>query len=1112
MKTKQLPGTPFAILNSDKGRNRPAASFTPARLPAVIAIISVLAALLLPVPAGAVQQGNNAPTAQIVVNINGMGTVKSNYNGDFLQIGTTYHMTASAAAGFKFTNWTGSITTNNPTLTFVMASNLSFTANFVDAQKPALTVTAPTAGERWSNATFTASGKASDNVAVSNVLYQLNGGAWTAAYSTNQWTNWTAAVTLIPDTNIFRFYAVDTSGNLSATNTVSFIYALAAPLTVGIVGNGTVSPNYNGRSLQIGQGYSMTATHGTGFKFTNWTGSVTTTNTTLSFVMASNLSFTATFLDVTPPTDVITYPAVGQKLTNDILVAKGGAKDNVGVAEVYFQLNGSAWNEAGSTNDYTNWFTPPLTLSLGTNTIGSYAVDPAGNKSPTNKVGFSYAPVPLSIASVSSKSPTPLTPLTITPAGVTNGVPISVTFSNSAGFLFTAPPIRVSTNGNIIVAVPLYVDPSSSTVTNGTVSLLLTQGSRVSAPLSISIQNLPAVSSYGTKLGQISHSHFVFQANLLGRELNELEAAQLLFPGVDTSHARSTISNLLRSAILARNNVDAIMLNNSAVITNGFLPNGTPVLFDRHALDMMDRVLAVHWTGLAGVIGLSSATADSRKNADIKDAASGTALTLKEILEIIETGKGVLEVTKSTQEALNSGGALDTILAVTGGANSFLGLALGEGASLVSAQVGGVLSVASTLSDVTQMSIDLGFIIKESYFGNGNPDVLQAAYQDINNLQTKTFIDATSTALAAEGVNMAELEGAATAWQLAGGTACSAIEYGWTAYELAETGVDQSLYNAALSVGAQIGIFPSANQGFAQWTGTAVGGSDSGDTSPQSSLDLCCFGAGADGIQGITDSSGDYDLFFPLGVPDTDYGALTLTAGDFITGTTWGSETVNLSGVNTSNPVQVPGMTPPVVYYTLSLSQDGTGTGKVTAKPSGLTYVSGTVVTVTAAPSSGSEFEGWSGDASGTANSVQLTMNSDLSVTATFDNTNDPWSGTWNSTQNFTSSSGDCSEDITATISLNISFSDGEISGSGTENGPPCFSDADCSVLDVPNISGDVSGSASGNTISIEFDGYAEGGSCDGDEVSFSFNATLVNSTTISGTTGSGRAFTYTKQ
>ena len=66
----------------------------------------------------------------LTVLANGQGTVSPNYNGETLQVGSTYTMTATAGAGYYFTNWTGSFKSNSSVITFVMKSNLVLQANF----------------------------------------------------------------------------------------------------------------------------------------------------------------------------------------------------------------------------------------------------------------------------------------------------------------------------------------------------------------------------------------------------------------------------------------------------------------------------------------------------------------------------------------------------------------------------------------------------------------------------------------------------------------------------------------------------------------------------------------------------------------------------------------------------------------------------------------------------------------------------------------------------------------------------------------------------------------------------------------------------------------------
>ena len=81
----------------------------------------------------------------------------------------------------------------------------------------------------------------------------------------------------------------------------------------------------------------------------------------------------------------------------------------------------------------------------------------------------------------------------------------------------------------------------------------------------------------------------------------------------------------------------------------------------------------------------------------------------------------------------------------------------------------------------------------------------------------------------------------------------------------------------------------------------------------------------------------------------------------------------------------------PAGSFSLNVSKSGTGDGRVTSNPSGIdcgstcaaSYDQGTSVTLTATPSSGSIFAGWSGACSGTGDCV-VTMDDNKSVTATF--------------------------------------------------------------------------------------------------------------------------------
>ena len=267
---------------------------------------------------------------------------------------------------------------------------LSGSADFVP---PTNRITAPVAGQLWSNAVYTVTGVARDNVRVTNVLYSLNLAAWLPATTTNQWTNWTALVTLAPGTNSLAAFAVDENGNVSSTNTVKFMYVVRAPLAVAIAGLGGISPNYTNALLNVGQNYTLTALPATGFTFGDW---IVSTNglagpavsqTNLQFMMVSNLTVLANFTETSKPTLTIATPTANQHLTNAVAALTGTTKDIWNVADVWYQLNNGPWTQTATTNNWTNW-NQTVSLTAGTNTVRAYAVNLGGNHSTTNSVSF----------------------------------------------------------------------------------------------------------------------------------------------------------------------------------------------------------------------------------------------------------------------------------------------------------------------------------------------------------------------------------------------------------------------------------------------------------------------------------------------------------------------------------------------------------------------------------------------------------------------------------------------------------------------------------------------------------------------------------------------------
>jgi uncharacterized repeat protein (TIGR02543 family) len=314
--------------------------------------------------------------APISVTIQGSGTVTPNLNGLMLDLGRSYTITASPAAGYAFSGWSGTISATTPQLTFVMQPGMTLVATFVDNTAPAVVITSPATNLRVTNsAAVTLTGAASDNTSVARVLYRVGGGAFQVASGA---TAWSASVSLAAGANLIEVQAVDTAGNQSAIVSRTITNVVASQLTLTTAGQGTVTPNLNGQLLEIGKSYTITAAPAAGYGFSGWSGTVSAATAQLTFLMQSNMTLIATFVDNSAPTVAITSPAANLRVTNSATAAIGGtASDNTSVARVLYRIGGGAFQVASGT---TAW-SATVNLAAGANLIEAQAVDNAGNQS-----------------------------------------------------------------------------------------------------------------------------------------------------------------------------------------------------------------------------------------------------------------------------------------------------------------------------------------------------------------------------------------------------------------------------------------------------------------------------------------------------------------------------------------------------------------------------------------------------------------------------------------------------------------------------------------------------------------------------------------------------------
>jgi len=162
-------------------------------------------------------------------------------------------------------------------------------------QKPAITITSPASGITVTNNSVGVEGTAASGVGLANVYCRVDGGAWSAAHGT---ANWSFTASLSPGTNPIEAYAADTAGNLSTTDTVTVIYQTtlaSGTLQLRTNGMGSITRNFKGSSLMVGKSYTVTAVPGPGQVFAGWTGDIVSSQNPLTFTMPSTLTLQANF-------------------------------------------------------------------------------------------------------------------------------------------------------------------------------------------------------------------------------------------------------------------------------------------------------------------------------------------------------------------------------------------------------------------------------------------------------------------------------------------------------------------------------------------------------------------------------------------------------------------------------------------------------------------------------------------------------------------------------------------------------------------------------------------------------------------------------------------------
>ncbi|MDR0307001.1 MAG: hypothetical protein LBI42_09230 [Chitinispirillales bacterium] len=268
-------------------------------------------------------QVGRSPTAggNVSMSIGGGNPINNPTGSQTHNAGTPVALTATASAGYTFTNWTAQsgtslpagITATNSNITFTLNSNVNIVANFQQTTVTPTTYTVqasrnPTAGGSVSvNGTANPASALSFNEGTSVTMTATAGEGYTFA-------NWTAASGSLPagitNTSATITFTLNSNVNLRANFTQSGGSG-DGPYTVQVGRNPTAggSVSVNGTNNPAGSQthnawtwMTITATANTDYTFTHWaveSGSlptdINTNNASISYSLTSNVSLTAHF-------------------------------------------------------------------------------------------------------------------------------------------------------------------------------------------------------------------------------------------------------------------------------------------------------------------------------------------------------------------------------------------------------------------------------------------------------------------------------------------------------------------------------------------------------------------------------------------------------------------------------------------------------------------------------------------------------------------------------------------------------------------------------------------------------------------------------------------------
>ena len=539
----------------------------------------------------------------------------------------------------------------------------------------------------------------------------------------------------------------------------------------------------------------------------------------------------------------------------------------------------------------------------------------------------------LAINSITSSNPIPLTPILISVSGLVPSANTNITFADGAGYTFSESPIRVASDGTIVAATPLYYNSAGATAA-ATLQVAVSDSGKTTPAVSLEVQDLPTVASYGVQPGDLTSALLVYQSLTTARAINGMQAAKGAAGNkVDATASIAALQMMSTGLTSARSNVNQIVHNQSLSIPQGTLSDGTSISMDAHTLDLMDRVAGVLLaeqfgqvavtagarSGIGGQLhvfakvkgqsskrtarsaagrnglGARHATDAPQANATVSGASVDIAsalLALNSAKATYEVAKGMMDAMKAAQQSDKPIAAtiLDEVSAIAGGVGSLADLGYGKSdprfAGLVGAYAGAVSNVNTVVNCLTDDGLYLVFK------ATGQDGAAAEVVADMESMGTEKLAGTLESLLVAAVPESAIVSKAGTLFDMT-----TKVVNFLTADSTTNT--IASVYETAMAIeqeGSE--LFPTGgNEGIAVLEGSVETGYQPKDPDPTPELGIDINPApGGDSDNTVADPGGNYLLLAPVDQQNYDYSNVSIEATDTTTDSSVGNEKVDLAG------------------------------------------------------------------------------------------------------------------------------------------------------------------------------------------------------------------------